>query len=119
MSVISDDRSELHHRVHHNPSSISAQLATWHANRGDRSFVSAMVPRWSRPQGAVKPPTKNPFKLCASVSGKAWLLFFSAWFAWTVDGYDFFAVSLTNGRLSEQFGKSTKVSCDDPVEDKD
>ena len=33
----------------------------------------------------------------------------SGWFAWTCDGYDFFAVSLTVTRLSKQFNVDTKV----------
>ena len=40
----------------------------------------------------------------------SWLMFFSGWFAWTCDGYDFFAVSLTVSRLAKQFEVNTKVS---------
>ncbi|QRV75987.1 Sugar (and other) transporter [Ceratobasidium sp. AG-Ba] len=36
-----------------------------------------------------------------------WALFFSGWLAWTCDAIDFFSVSLSVTRLTEQFGKTT------------
>lgn len=61
--------------------SIKQQLAAWHANRGDKSFVRAMIPTWHTPPEGETPTTKNPFKLMAMVSPMGWLLFLSAWFA--------------------------------------
>lgn len=88
-------------------SSIKEQLAVWHANRGDRSFASAMIPRWHKPAEEEFPTTKNPFKLFAMIGPMGWALFFSGWFAWTCDGYDYFAVPLTVPSLAAQFGKTT------------
>ena len=110
-------------------SSISSQLPTWHANRGDRSFASALVPRWNT-QKYGEELTKNPFKLFGMVSPFGWAMFFrsvglpllpiyspssrasligwtSGWFAWTCDGYDYFAVSLTLKLLAAQFKVDT------------
>ncbi|RXK36287.1 MFS transporter, SHS family, lactate transporter [Tremella mesenterica] len=87
--------------------SISSQLATWHADRGDKTFIQAMIPRIHHPANGIK-VTKNPFKLLAMVSlYPGWLMFFSGWFAWTCDGYDYFAVSLTIPLLAKQFDKTT------------
>ncbi|WVQ75950.1 hypothetical protein IAR50_005585 [Cryptococcus sp. DSM 104548] len=87
--------------------SIKDQLRGWHANRGDRSFLRSIIPSIRQPVGGEEPETKNPFKQLAAVPPYAWLLFFSGWLAWTVDGYDFFCVSLTLDQLAEQFGVST------------
>ncbi|ORY30339.1 major facilitator superfamily domain-containing protein [Naematelia encephala] len=88
--------------------SIKAQLSVWHAGRGTKSFARAIIPSWKGTNHGGEKTTKNPFKLLAMVSFKAWLMFFSGWFAWTCDGYDYFAVSLTVKLLAEQFGKDTK-----------
>jgi len=72
----------------HVPSaSIKSQLETWHSNRGNKSFLRAMVPTWQTPAVEDK-VTKNPFKLLGMVSGFGWLMFFSGWLAWTMDGYE-------------------------------
>jgi len=88
--------------------SVKSQLAAWHANRGDKSFARAMIPTWNTAVTGEEGVTKNPFKLLRMVSGYGWLMFFSGWWAWTCDGYDYFAVSLTVKRLGEQFGVNTK-----------
>ena len=78
---------------HVQTSSARTQLETWHAGRGSKSFLRACIPTWSH--NAVYGPeeeTKNPLKLLAMVGPMGWLYFFSGWFAWTCDGYDFFAV---------------------------
>ncbi|CAD6892850.1 unnamed protein product [Tilletia controversa] len=46
----------------------------------------------------------NPFKLAAMLTPMEAAFFFSGWLAWTVDAWDFFAVSLSVGRLTEYFG---------------
>ncbi|GFZ47800.1 hypothetical protein JCM24511_05547 [Saitozyma sp. JCM 24511] len=93
--------------VHHAPTaSVKDQLAGWHAGRGNKSFARAMIPSWKTPPTQAEPETKNPFKLVAMVSPMGWLMFFSGWFAWTCDGYDYFAVSLTLTLLAESFNVS-------------
>lgn len=87
-------------------SSIRDQLAAWHANRGDRSFLRCMIPSLRQPVAGEEPETKNPFKIIRAVSPFGWLMFFSGWLAWTIDGYDFFCVSLTLDSLAEQFDVS-------------
>jgi len=66
-------------------------------------------------QNLPRPPTKkerqaelegrvlNPIKLFGMLTPMQHALFWSAWLAWTADAYDFFCVSLTVNRLSEQF----------------
>ncbi|WWC59556.1 uncharacterized protein I303_102112 [Kwoniella dejecticola CBS 10117] len=88
---------------HHHSASIKDQLATWHANRGDKSFLRAMIPSIRGTPYGETPTTKNPLKVIAMVSPFGWLMFFSGWFCWTMDGFDFFAVSLTLDSLAEQF----------------
>lgn len=88
--------------------SIKSQLSAWHANRGNSSIGRAIVPTWRTHAVATETTTKNPFKLFAMVSPFGWAMFFSGWFAWTCDGYDYFAVSLTVARLSAQFQVNTK-----------
>lgn len=62
---------------HVDRSSIKEQLAVWHANRGNRSFASAMIPRWHKAPEGEFPTTKNPFKLLSMVGPMGWALFFS------------------------------------------
>lgn len=45
----------------------------------------------------------NPFKLAMMLTPLQGLMFFSGWLAWTVDAWDFFAVSLSVTALSNQF----------------
>lgn len=59
-------------------SSIKSQLATWHANRGDKSIASAIVPTWHTHSSSDEKVTKNPFKLFAMVSPFGWAMFFSS-----------------------------------------
>jgi len=101
----------VHEETRVRPSaSLKSQLSTWHANRGNKSFLAAMIPRGHVPIAGEEAVTKNPIKLLRMVSLSGWLFFLSGWFAWTCDGYDFFAVSLTVTRLSKQFNVDTKVS---------
>lgn len=58
------------------PASVKAQLATWHANRGDKSIARSIIPRW-KAQTVGEEVTKNPFKLLGMVSPFAWAMFFS------------------------------------------
>lgn len=58
-------------------SSIRDQLAAWHANRGDRSFLRCMIPSLRQPVAGEEPETKNPFKIIRAVSPFGWLMFFS------------------------------------------
>jgi SHS family lactate transporter-like MFS transporter len=111
---------EDHHHV--NTASIKEQLATWHVGRGDKSFARAMIPTTYTPPSSEERVTKNPFKLLGMLDRTAWLLFFSGWyvvpsilyvkadqcrFAWTCDGYDYFAVPLTVTSLATAFGVTT------------
>lgn len=63
-----------------------------------------------------RPPTKeeraankvaSPFTLLRMLTGMQYLLFCSGWFAWIMDAYDFFSVSLTVSRLTRQFSTAT------------
>ncbi|ETS61615.1 hypothetical protein PaG_04105 [Moesziomyces aphidis] len=45
----------------------------------------------------------NPFKLAAMLTPLQGAMFFSGWLAWTVDAWDFFAVSLSVTALEKQF----------------
>ncbi|CDU25649.1 related to carboxylic acid transport protein JEN1 [Sporisorium scitamineum] len=49
----------------------------------------------------------NPIKLAMMLTPLQGAMFFSGWFAWTMDAWDFFAVSLSVTALSEQFHKPT------------
>lgn len=49
----------------------------------------------------------NPIKLAMMLTPLQGAMFFSGWLAWTVDAWDFFAVSLSVSALVTQFGKST------------
>lgn len=75
----------------HAPSSFRGQLQGWHADREDRTFLRAMVPSWKTERSADD-VIYNPFKLLGMVKAMDWLYFISGWFAWTVDGFDFFTV---------------------------
>lgn len=72
----------------------------------DFSSIIANLPR---------PPTKaerqlhkaqSPITICISVSPKQYFCFFVGFFAWVVDAFDFFAVSVTLTRLETQFNRS-------------
>ncbi|KAK4687269.1 MFS transporter, SHS family, lactate transporter, partial [Tremellales sp. Uapishka_1] len=104
--VIENDGSETEHTRTKHSAAIGPQLATWHANRlPGTSIARSVIPTWTGSKvGSEDKVTKNPFKLLGMVSGFGWMMFFSGWFAWTCDGYDYFAVSLTATRLAEQFG---------------
>ncbi|GAB5587494.1 hypothetical protein Unana1_02394 [Umbelopsis nana] len=39
-------------------------------------------------------PLANPFRLMAMLTAKQWVFFLVGWFAWTMDGYDFTALSV-------------------------
>lgn len=76
------------HKLHHEDesefilperrsSSIRDQLAAWHANRGDKSFLRCMIPSLRQPVAGEEPETKNPFKIIRTVSPFGWLMFFS------------------------------------------
>ncbi|KAI9636346.1 carboxylic acid transport protein [Dioszegia hungarica] len=90
-----------------NRASVKDQLATWHVGRGNKSFARAMIPTWYSPPSTEERTTKNPFKLLGMIDRMGWLLFFSGWFAWTCDGYDYFAVPLTVPQLAAAFGVGT------------
>ncbi|KAK8847478.1 hypothetical protein IAR55_005336 [Kwoniella newhampshirensis] len=110
-SKLHDGNSDYASHVPHRPASAKHQLSLWHANRGNKSFLRAMIPSARQPMAGEIPETKNPLKLIRMVSGFGWLMFFSGWLAWTVDGYDFFCVSLTIDGLAEQFEvKTTKIT---------
>lgn len=47
----------------------------------------------------------NPFKLAAMLTPLQGAMFFSGWLAWTVDAWDFFAVSLSVTALEKQFNR--------------
>ncbi|KAL1409553.1 hypothetical protein Q8F55_003537 [Vanrija albida] len=93
--------SEGHHE--YPPTSVRGQLAGWHANRGDRSFLRAMIPRWKA--GTTDDEViYNPIRLLATMKAMDWMYFLCGWWAWTCDGYDFFAVSVTLVEMTKQFG---------------
>ena len=47
----------------------------------------------------------NPIKLAMMLTPLQGAMFFSGWFAWTIDAWDFFAVSLSVTSLSNTFNK--------------
>ncbi|TKY86371.1 hypothetical protein EX895_004520 [Sporisorium graminicola] len=49
----------------------------------------------------------NPIKLAMMLTPLQGLMFFSGWLAWTVDAWDFFAVSLSVSALATQFNRHT------------
>ncbi|KAH8914157.1 MFS general substrate transporter [Atractiella rhizophila] len=69
-------------------------------------FVANLPKRPSKEQRA-QARSYSLFAILRSLTLKQWLLFFSGWYAWTMDAYDFFCVSLTVSRLAKQFDKST------------
>ncbi|WOO79089.1 Carboxylic acid transporter [Vanrija pseudolonga] len=87
---------------------LAAQIETWHANRGDRSVISSMIPR-PNPNDKVEGEvvSKNPIKLFARLTPMGAAQYFCGWFCWMCDGLDYFAVSVTMSALAKQFGKST------------
>lgn len=66
-----------HNEVFDRPTSIKAQLAAWHATRGNKSFARAMIPTWKTAEVDEERTTRNPFKLLGMVSPFAWAMFFS------------------------------------------
>ncbi|KAL7417859.1 MFS general substrate transporter [Mrakia frigida] len=52
-------------------------------------------------------PLYNPLKIFRLMTPFAWLMYASGFFAWTMDAWDFFSVSLTVPLLAKQFGKDT------------
>jgi SHS family lactate transporter-like MFS transporter len=57
--------------------SVKSQLAAWHANRGEKSFLRAMIPTWHTSVAGEEGVTKNPFKLLGMVSKFGWMMFLS------------------------------------------
>ncbi|GMK58600.1 hypothetical protein CspeluHIS016_0600420 [Cutaneotrichosporon spelunceum] len=91
----------------HAPHTLRGQLAGWHADREDgRSFLRAMIPSWKTERSADD-VIYNPFRLLGMVKAMDWLYFISGWFAWTVDGFDFFTVTVTIEKLESYFDRST------------
>lgn len=66
---------------------LAAQIETWHANRGDRSVISSMIPR-PNPNDKVEGEvvSKNPIKLFARLSPMGAAQYFCGWFCWMCDG---------------------------------
>ena len=89
-------------------STLRAQLAVWHANRCNKSILSAMTP-WYKSCATEASTNINPLTPLGTISWSSWCLVFSGWFAWMCDGFDYFAVSLTVSRLAEQFHTNTQV----------
>ncbi|KAH7106453.1 MFS general substrate transporter [Auriculariales sp. MPI-PUGE-AT-0066] len=54
----------------------------------------------------TRPPIVNPFKVAAMLTGKQWIFFLVGLWAWTMDGYDFHAGSLSITNLSAYFHQS-------------
>jgi len=76
-TALPDDK----HLIYDDPpasASLKSQLATWHANRGDRSFLSMVIPRWRVADTENSGETKNPIKLFRMVDGRSWLLFIAS-----------------------------------------
>lgn len=57
--------------------SVASQLSAWHGQRGNKSFLRAMLPSPKQHLDYGDEATKNPVKLLASLSPFAWLMFFS------------------------------------------
>ncbi|BGP16377.1 hypothetical protein JCM10213_004920 [Rhodosporidiobolus nylandii] len=70
--------------------------------------LNAFVRNLPRPPKKSERESINPVALCRSLTWMQWLLFLSGWIAWTADAVDFFAVSLSNHRLSEFFDRPLK-----------
>ncbi|BEI91458.1 uncharacterized protein CcaverHIS019_0402780 [Cutaneotrichosporon cavernicola] len=84
--------------------SIRAQLEGWHANRGSKSIARAMIPPWCPEKD--QPTELNPFKFLRQLTWLNWAMFFCGWWAWTCDGFDYFAVSVTLTEMGKEFGKT-------------
>lgn len=84
---------EEEEEIIHHTASIRSQLEVWHANRGNKSILRAIIPPWC-PNKEAK-TSKNLFALLREITWRHWLIFFSGWFCWTCDGYDYFCVSVT------------------------
>lgn len=56
-----------------------------------------------RPSGEIPP---NPFKVLRSLTWHHWRFFLVAFWAWTLDAFDFFTVSLTITQLAKEFDKT-------------
>lgn len=50
----------------------------------------------------------NPIKLAMMLTPLQGAMFFSGWFAWTIDAWDFFAVSLSVSSLATTFDRPAK-----------
>ncbi|KAI5452287.1 hypothetical protein NCC49_000851 [Naganishia albida] len=69
------------------------------------NFLHGFLP----PKDSKEELVINPFKILRSISLEGHLLLLSGWLAWTVDGYDYFSVSLTAKLLAKQFDKDVKA----------
>ncbi|KAF8245437.1 MFS general substrate transporter [Wilcoxina mikolae CBS 423.85] len=58
-----------------------------------------------RPPGNLPP---NPFTTLRTLTWQQWRFFLVAFFAWTMDSFDFFTVSLTVSALAKEFGRTKK-----------
>ncbi|KAJ8696114.1 hypothetical protein PTI98_006007 [Pleurotus ostreatus] len=68
-------------------------------------MMSLLNPPRLPPKDARK--AVNPVKAMRALTWTQQAIFWSGWFAWVADSFDFFCVSLTILRLQEQFGEST------------
>ncbi|OZJ05264.1 hypothetical protein BZG36_01971 [Bifiguratus adelaidae] len=76
---------------------------------GEQWYVTPEGDRvYGVPPKPPRTPLANPFRLMAMLTAKQWLFFLVGWAAWTMDGYDYFSVSLSVTALSAQFNVSTK-----------
>ncbi|GAA6038147.1 hypothetical protein JCM8097_005758 [Rhodosporidiobolus ruineniae] len=73
------------------------------------SLLSAFIANLPRPPKKSERQSVNAIALLRSLTWMQWALFLSGWLAWTCDAIDFFAVSLSNHRLTEQFDKPLKT----------
>ncbi|KLT42908.1 carboxylic acid transporter [Cutaneotrichosporon oleaginosum] len=101
-SISSHDLEHDEERIH--GYSIRAQLEGWHANRGSKSIARAIIPPWCPEKS--EPTELNPLKFLKELTWLNWALFLCGWWAWTCDGFDYFAVSVTLTELGKVFGKS-------------
>ncbi|WOO85110.1 Carboxylic acid transporter [Vanrija pseudolonga] len=101
-----DAGDEEHAIVHkYPPTSFRGQLEGWHADRGDKTFFQAAIPSWRKTNTSDDEVIYNPIKLLGLLGWMDWLYFFSGWWAWTCDGFDYFAVSVTLAPLEKQFNR--------------
>ncbi|KAG9078507.1 hypothetical protein FRC06_008324 [Ceratobasidium sp. 370] len=66
------------------------------------AFLTNLIPRREKTERQ-----ESLFTTLRKLTFVQWALFFSGWLAWTCDAIDFFSVSLSVTRLTEQFGKTT------------